>query len=102
MTIKIFTIGFTKKTAERFFDLLRNAGVRRVIDTRLNRKSQLAGFAKETDLPFFLKELSGVQYSIEPLTAPTEELLSAYKQKKMDWPTYENQYRSLIEEREVE
>jgi len=101
MTIKIFTIGFTKKSAERFFELLRNAGVRRVIDTRLNRKSQLAGFAKETDLPFLLREIAKVEYVQEPITAPTNEMLIAYKAGKMDWPTYEKQYRALIADRRV-
>ena len=102
MTTKIFTIGFTKKTAEKFFGLLRNVGVRRVIDTRLNRKSQLAGFAKETDLPFLLKELVHADYLLEPITAPTSDMLDAYKSKKIDWPTYEQQYRVLIQSREVE
>ena len=39
--IRIFTIGFTKKTAEEFFTKLIQAGVRRVIDVRLNNASQL-------------------------------------------------------------
>jgi len=58
--MKIFTIGFTKKSAEEFFTLLKDAGVRRVIDIRLNNTSQLAGFAKARDLEYFLKAILGI------------------------------------------
>jgi len=100
--MKLFTIGFTKKSAERFFNLLRNAGVKRVIDTRLNRKSQLAGFAKETDLPFLLREICHVDYFQEPLTAPTDDILRAYKGKNIDWAEYERRFKDLIATRHIE
>lgn len=100
--MKLFTIGFTKKSAERFFNLLRNAGVKRVIDTRLNRKSQLAGFAKETDLPFLLHEICHVDYFQEPLTAPTDDILKAYKGKQIDWAEYERRFKDLIATRHIE
>ncbi len=102
MAIKIFTIGFTKKTAQQFFDRLRDAGIRRVIDTRLNRKSQLAGFAKESDLPFLLKEILHAEYLQEPLTAPTAELLKLYKSKSIDWLEYERRFQSLIATRGID
>jgi hypothetical protein len=49
--MKLYTIGFTKKSAERFFGLLllRKAGVTTLVDVRLNNVSQLAGFAKRDD-----------------------------------------------------
>jgi len=100
--MKIFTIGFTKKSAERFFNLLRGAGVKRVIDTRLNRKSQLAGFAKEADLPFLLREICHAEYEQAPLTAPTEDMLKAYKVNKMDWAEYERRFNDLIATRHIE
>lgn len=100
--MKLFTIGFTKKSAERFFSLLRNAGVKRVIDTRLNRKSQLAGFAKETDLSFLLREICHVEYVQEPLTAPTDDILKAYKGKEIDWAAYELRFKELIATRRIE
>ncbi|MEX0735161.1 MAG: DUF488 domain-containing protein [Steroidobacteraceae bacterium] len=100
--MKLFTIGFTKKSAERFFSLLRNAGVKRVIDTRLNRKSQLAGFAKETDLPFLLREICHADYLQEPLTAPTDDILKAYKGKQIDWAEYERRFKDLIATRHIE
>jgi uncharacterized protein (DUF488 family) len=102
MKTRLFTIGFTKKTAERFFGLIRDAGVRRVIDTRLNRKSQLAGFAKESDLPFLLKEMCRADYIQEPLLAPTEDILKDYKRKKIDWNAYEIRFNDLIAERKIE
>ena len=100
--MKIFTIGFTKKSAERFFNLLRDAGVKRVIDTGLNRRSQLAGFAKETDLPFLLREICHAEYHQEPLTAPTDDILRAYKGKKIDWTEYERRFKELIATRHIE
>ena len=75
---KVYTIGFTKKTAAQFFDALKQAGVRRVLDVRLNNSSQLAGFAKRADLPFFLKEICGAEYIHEPLLAPTKELMDGF------------------------
>lgn len=102
MRIRVFTIGFTKKSAARFFGLLREAGVRRVVDTRLNRKSQLAGFAKEGDLHFFLREICQADYETEPLLAPTDAILADYRKKRIDWNTYEKRFNNLISGREIE
>ena len=60
--MKLFTIGFTKKTAEAFFTRLQRSGTKRVVDVRLNNVSQLAGFAKRNDLPFFLREICDIDY----------------------------------------
>ena len=60
--MKLYTIGFTKKSAEEFFEPLRASGVRHVIDVRLKNTSHLAGFAKRNDLVYFLDHLLGVQY----------------------------------------
>ena len=73
--MEVCSIGFTQKTAEQFFTLLRRAGIRRLLDVRLNNVSQLAGFAKREDLLFFLKEICGADYRHEPLLAPTQEIL---------------------------
>jgi uncharacterized protein (DUF488 family) len=90
--ITIYTIGFTKKSAEEFFGLLRSAGVQRMIDVRLNNVSQLAGFAKRDDLAFFLKEIGGIDYVHKPELAPSKELLDAYKKGQITWEAYERQF----------
>jgi uncharacterized protein (DUF488 family) len=98
----IHTIGFTQKSAEKFFSSLIAAGVRRVIDTRLHSTSQLSGFAKRDDLRFFLERLGPIDYRYEPLLAPTERILDSYKKKLMSWREYENAYLGLLRERNVE
>src|SRR6266566_5068246 len=100
--MKLYTIGFTKTSAQRFFDRLENAGVRKVLDTRLHRESQLAGFAKQKDLEFFLKAIPHVDYQITEILAPTDEILGAYRKKKIKWPEYEHLYKNLLTSRKVE
>ena len=101
MKLKLFTIGFTKHSAENFFTKLRQSGVERIIDTRLNNSSQLSGFAKRDDLKFFLKTIAGCDYSHELNLAPTEELLSKYKVTQ-DWKVYEKQFIGLMKKRKIE
>lgn len=100
--MKLFTIGFTKSKAIKFFDRLERAGVRHVIDTRLNRSSQLSGFAKEDDLRFFLQRIGGIDYSVERLLAPTAEMLDAYRKKDIGWNEYARRYLDLLSSRKVE
>ena len=98
----IFTIGFTQKTAEQFFNTLKDAGVQRVVDVRLNNTSQLSGFAKRDDLRYFLNEIAGIDYIHVPLLAPTHDILSAYRKKGIEWEEYERQFLAVLEERGVE
>ncbi len=98
----LFTIGFTKKTAQEFFTLLSNAGVKRIIDTRLNNISQLAGFAKRKDLEYFLKEITDIDYIHILDLAPTQDILDNYKKKKGDWETYEHNFLDLVKKRQIE
>ena len=100
--MEIYTIGFTQTTAEHFFDRLSNAGVERLLDVRLNNSSQLAGFAKAKDLPYFLERLVGATYEHEPVLAPTQEMLNAYKKQKGDWSSYEATFFDLLRHRRVE
>ena|SRR5215469_16236189 len=100
--MEIYTIGFTKKTAAEFFGTIRQAGIKRLIDVRLNNSSQLAGFTKREDLPFFLLEICQAQYLHEPLLAPTQEMLEAYKKRKGSWSNYEERFLALMKEREIE
>lgn len=100
--MKVFTIGFTKKPARRFFDLLRTSGAKRVVDVRLNNVSQLAGFAKKDDLAYFLKEIGGMEYIHMPALAPTQEMLDGYKKQGGDWKAYENRFLELMKLRRIE
>ncbi|WP_199246119.1 DUF488 family protein [[Phormidium] sp. ETS-05] len=101
-SVEIFTIGFTQKTAQNFFETLKKAGVKRVIDTRLNNVSQLAGFAKKTDLAYFLKTIGDIEYFHFLEWAPTQDILDEYKKKKGNWETYEQKFLHLIETRKIE
>jgi uncharacterized protein (DUF488 family) len=100
--VEIYTIGFTQTTAERFFSRLSAASVKRLLDVRLNNSSQLAGFAKANDLPYFLRELVGASYEHQPLLAPTQEILDDFKKRKGDWKTYEREFLALMEQRSIE
>ena len=100
--MEIYSIGFTQKTAEQFFTRLTEAGIRLLLDVRLNNVSQLAGFAKRGDLAFFLKRICGADYLHEPLLAPTHEMLDAYRSKAASWQEYEMRFLALMAEREIE
>src|SRR6187402_3704174 len=100
--MKIFTIGFTKTTAEKFFSRLEKAGVKRMVDVRLNNISQLAGFAKRDDLRYFLKTICSIDYAHRPELAPTQDMLDAYKKDGGNWDDYERKFVDLIESRHIE
>jgi uncharacterized protein (DUF488 family) len=100
--MKLFTIGFTKKSAEQFFGLLKQEGLTKVVDTRLNNVSQLAGFTKRDDLKFFLREVAGIEYIHMPILAPTKDILDAYKKNGGDWPAYERKFVDLVKSRKIE
>src|SRR2546426_7987928 len=100
--MEVYTIGFAKRTAAQFFGALKQAKVQRLLDVRLNNSSQLAGFTKREDLPFFFKEICGGEYRHEPLLAPTKEMLDDYKKKKGSWLDYEIRFLRLMAERKIE
>jgi len=102
MKTTIFTIGFARKTAPEFFAILKQAGVRTVIDVRLNNVSQLAGFTKKQDLEYFLHEIAGIGYTHRPDFAPTRDIRDAYRKKAIDWSRYERQFRQLLVERRIQ
>jgi uncharacterized protein (DUF488 family) len=99
--MRLFTIGFTQKSAEQFFRLLVDAGVRQVVDTRLNNRSQLAGFSKVDDLPFFLRTIGGITYKHAPEMAPTQDMLDRYKKLKGSWTDYEVEFNALLVQRNL-
>ncbi len=97
--MNLYTIGFTQKSAERFFELIKTHHVTMLIDIRLNNKSQLAGFTKGEDLKYFLKEICGCEYRHCVEFAPTKAILDGYKKKLFSWEEYVRQYLPLMESR---
>ena len=100
--MKVFTIGFTKKNAEQFFGRLKQPGLVRLVDARMNNVSQLAGFTKKDDLRFFLRQISNIDYLHMPELAPSQDILDDYKKNGGDWATYERKFLALMEKRRVE
>lgn len=101
-SVSLSTIGFTKSTAEKFFDRLLQGGIQKIIDVRLHNTSQLAAFAKADDLAYFLNRIGGIKYIHQPLLAPTDEMLKAFKKEKGDWSLYQHRFLNLMEERQIE
>ena len=100
--LSVATIGFTRTSAESFFERLRGADVKRVLDVRLHNTSQLAGFAKADNLAWFLRVIAGIDYRHEPLLAPTDEMLRAYKTEKGKWEDYAPRFLALMARRRIE
>ena len=100
--MKILTIGFTKKSARHFFELLQASEARRIIDVRLHNASQLAGFTKRDDLSYFLDEICGMEYLHLPQLAPTQEMLADYRKRRISWGAYEALFMELMRERRIE
>ncbi|NML34414.1 DUF488 domain-containing protein [Paraburkholderia antibiotica] len=100
--VQVASIGFTGKTAQKFFDSIKDAGVRTVLDIRLNNTSQLAGFAKKQDLPYFLEHLCGATYVEMPELAPEPDLFKRYQSKELSWENFRTEYFELIARRRVE
>ena len=100
--VTLYTIGFTKWSAESFFGTLRGAAVRTVLDTRLHRDGQLSGFAKVPDLPYFLDRLAHSEYVALPSLAPAAAMLKSYRAKQLSWDEYARAYRELLEMRRPE
>lgn len=101
--MKIYTIGFTQKSAQQFFSILKEHNdLERIIDIRLNNVSQLAGFTKMNDLKYFLKQICDLDYSYSPELAPTKEILDHYKKEGGDWSAYEKRFLALLNDRQTE
>ncbi|GMV86868.1 MAG: hypothetical protein AMXMBFR80_27220 [Dehalococcoidia bacterium] len=100
--MEIATIGFTRTSAERFFRRLAESGAAEVWDVRLHKSSQLAGFAKRGDLDYFLQTICGLGYRDIPELAPGDDILRAYRARRLTWDDYERAYARLIAERAVE
>lgn len=99
--MNIYTIGFAQKKASDFFTIIKKNKITKVVDVRLNNTSQLAAFAKQDDLRYFLKEICGISYEHFPEFAPTPEILEGWKKKKITWEEYEEKYLEILTERDV-
>jgi uncharacterized protein (DUF488 family) len=95
--MNLYTIGFAQKSAKAFFEILSKNKVARVIDVRVNNKSQLAGFTKGDDLKYFLEKIAGIDYLYMPAYAPPRELMEGYRAGEISWPEYERQYNQILE-----
>ena len=100
--MRLYTIGFTKTSAEGFFGRLKKAEVHSLVDVRLNNVSQLSGFAKKDDLRYFMREIVGAPYVHRPELAPTQDMLDDYKKSGGSWDAYERRFLALMEIRHVE
>ena len=100
--MKVFTLGFTKKSARNFFEILQRSGAKRVVDVRLNNVSQLAGFTKKDDLAYFLKVICGMDYVHLPELAPTQDILDEFKKNHGEWRVYETKFLELMRQRHIE
>ncbi len=100
--MEVFTIGFTRKNAETFFEKLKEARIQRLLDVRLHPASQLSAFAKSEDLAYFLRELCQIEYRHAPPLAPTQELLDSYRRQKTGWENYRTGFLELMLQRKVE
>ncbi len=100
--MRIYTIGFTQKSAAQFFETLKRAGIKQLLDVRLHNSSQLAGFSKRDDLAYFLKEICQAKYKHEPMLAPDTQMLDLYKKKKIKWSEYESLFLDLLADRKIE
>ena len=99
--MKLYTIGFTQKSAEKFFKLLSENSVQRLIDIRISPHGQLSGFARQEDLPYFLYKLAGqCQYLYLPVLAPTKEIMRAYREDG-NWTRYAARFETLMDERNI-
>jgi uncharacterized protein (DUF488 family) len=98
--IELFTIGFTQKNAERFFGLLKDNHVTKLVDIRLKPDVQLSGFARKVDLPYFMRELVGGSYLHLPELAPTAEIMEQHRSRK-NWPEFASAFNALMDERRI-
>ncbi len=98
--MKLFTIGFTQKTAKEFFEILKTNQIECLVDIRLHPDGQLAAFTKKEDLKYFLKELIRCDYRHFERLAPTDEILKAYRSDR-DWGKYEVEFINLLKKRGI-
>ncbi len=98
--MKLYTIGFSGKTAQQFFEILKKNKVDCLLDIRIYPSSDDAGFCYQVNLPYFLNEIANCDYRYCPELAPTEHLLDNYHLDP-DWEKYVKKFTSLMEKRKI-
>ena len=99
--MKLYTIGFTQKDAETFFETLKANDIRNVLDIRRKNNTQFARFTKRDDLPYFLREIGGIGYRHWIEAAPTEELLNKFQNGDITWRKYKSEYTKTIKKDKI-
>ena len=99
---KIFTIGFARKTAEDFFETLKDNGVKKIIDVRFKNTSQLLGFSKYVDLEYLTREILKGKCIHDRKFTPSEKILTRYKKNLIDWDGYEREFEDLMKYRDID
>lgn len=102
MIKNIYTIGFTKKDAKTFFEMLKGNNVTLVVDVRLNNTSQLAGFSKYPDIKYFLAKCIRSHYISDKHFSPEESTLKKYKSNNITWDEYVLEFNSTMQKRNIE
>jgi len=97
--LDLFTIGYTKKSAEKFFGIISENKIEIVADVRLYNSTQLAGFSKSWDLKYFLKQICNCSYIEMQEFAPTRSLFDNYKKGYIKWHEYERVYNEFLNTR---
>ena len=95
--MELFTIGYTKKSAEKFFGIITDNKIEIVADVRLYNSTQLAGFSKSVDLQYFLKKICSCNYIALKQLAPNPSLFENYKNGKTTWNEYEKIYNKFLD-----
>lgn len=95
--MNLFTIGYTKKSAEKFFEIISDNKIEIVADVRLYNSTQLAGFSKSADLQYFLKRICNCSYIALKQLAPNPSLFENYKSGKTSWAEYEKIYNKFLD-----
>ena len=98
--MKLYTIGYSGKTAEELFGILIENKVRKVIDIRLKNANSYCFYTHKRDFPFLLS-LVGIDYEHKLEWAPERWLLDGWRDEKITWSKYVVEFRKLIEERNI-
>ena len=99
---KLYTMGYTQKTAEKLFNLLSEHEIKRLMDIRLHNNTQLAGFTKQNNFKYFIERLSDIEYRHIPLMAPSKDIFDDYMKNGLEWEGYELRFKRLIDQRKIE